>query len=162
MAISIPEDFLQDDIPSVNPMTTGLYELVIMQHSWERYSNPNLNDKFYLLIEFMVSSGDYEGEKVFARFNLYHPNPKAQFFSWKSLKQLAVSLGQDYSDSKEIEIDFIDGGKCKAWIEVGHHEKYGAQYDPKDFYSVDYNPQKKEEPKVQKAAVSNTDDDLPW
>ena len=40
MPISIPQDFLEDDIPSVNPMPTGLYELVILQHSWEKYSNP--------------------------------------------------------------------------------------------------------------------------
>ena len=163
MALSIPADFHDDDLPTINPMPTGMYDLVILQHSWERYSNPQLSEKLYLLVEFKVTGGEYDGEKVFARFNLYHPNPKAQFFSWKSLKQLAVSTGQDFSDSKEIETDDLDGSTCKAWIEVGHHEKYGPQYDPKQFYSIDYEPEKVRKPKSEwQTADRKDDDDLPW
>ena len=165
MAIPIPEDFHDDDIPTVKPMPTGMYDLVILQHSWERYRNPAMADKSYLLVEFKVTDGEFDGEKVFARFNLYHSNPKAQFFSWKSLKQLAVATGQNLADKKEIETDDLDGATCKAWIEVGHHEKYGPQYDPKTFYSIDYAPEKVKKPKSewQTAEVTISDDDaLPW
>ena len=132
MPIAIPQDFLEDDVPSFTPMTSGRYDLVLLQHSWEEYNK--IPGKEYLLMEFQIDKGDFQGRKVFCRFNLYHPSDAAKGFSWAMLKQMAEAIGQDPVAKQEIDIEAMDGCKVTAEIKVSQHEQYGMQIDIKKFF----------------------------
>ena len=118
---------------SPNPCPQAYTRLWCCPNRGSTTATPDLATKTYLLVDLKVSAGEHEGQRIFCRFNLYHPNPKAQQYSWHLLRQLATALGQDVS-SGEVDPDKFDGGKCKVWIEAGQHEKYGLQLDAKKFY----------------------------
>ena len=168
MSISIPQEFMDDAIPESKPMPTGMYDLIVLSQSWENYRSPELASKTYLLVDFKVTTEEYEGQRIFCRFNIYHPNKKAQQFSWFLLRQLATALGQDVS-SGEVDPDDFDGGKVKAWVEAGQHEKYGLQLDAKKFFKKDHKPgapgaqpQVKTAKPASKFKQADTAEDLPW
>ena len=154
MTLSVPQEFMDDDIPQIRPIESGNYDCLVMATSWEDYAK--IPDTKYLLVELkIVQSGPGEGQKIYCRFNLYHPSQQAKKFSWALLKQLAMACGQK-PESGSIDPDKFDGEKVRCNIKCSEHVDYGTQLDVKKFFA--------RTPQVKQAARHDIKDgeDLPW
>ena len=150
MAISIPEDFQDDDLPSLS-IKDGFYTCIILRRSWQDYAK--IPDKQYLLVEYEIIEGDFKGQKIYDRFNLFHPSDGAKKYSWSLLKKLGMALGQDVINSKSVDIDDIEGEKIKLKIKTYEDDDYGTQVNVRQYLPHKVTPQ---------PVGGDIDSDLPW
>ena len=152
MAIAIPDDFQDDDLPSLS-LRDGVYTCIILKKSWQDYSK--IPDKQYLLLEYEIIEGDFKGQKIWDRFNLYHPSPGAQKYSWSLLKKMAMALGQDVISSKSVDIDDIEGEKLKVKVKTYEDDDFGTQVNIKQYMPYREKP-------VSPPPGGEIESDLPW
>ncbi|CAH6911765.1 conserved hypothetical protein [Vibrio chagasii] len=97
--------------------------------------NPTKNgDGQKVEIPLQVEGGDYDGRKVYARFNVANPNPTAVEIALKQLKQLFMSAG--IPATGEIKMSMINGLEsrmCRAQIYVKKDKEHGDKNEIRRF-----------------------------
>jgi len=85
----------------------------------------------YLNVQFTITRGDYEGRKVWTRFNLANPSPKAVEIGKSALKSFLVKAR--FGDPDHVEVIDIPGLQCLASVVVVTDSQFGDSNDIKYF-----------------------------
>lgn len=75
---------------SFEPIPAGAYKVLFTNA--EKLQNKN-GSGYHMKAEFTVCDGPCKGRKVFARFNLWHPNPDAVRFARRDLAKISLAVG---------------------------------------------------------------------
>ena len=99
-AFQVNQQALEDQRGNYEPIPAGWYTVIVDES--EVRTNKAGNGQ-YIWMSFRVIDGEFNGRKVFTRFNVVNPNPQAQEIGHRELSRLTAAVGlQGFNDTQEL------------------------------------------------------------
>lgn len=99
-AFQVNQQALEDQRGNYDPIPAGWYT-VIVDESEVRTNKAGSGQ--YIWMSFRVIDGEFNGRKVFTRFNVVNANPQAQEIGHRELSRLTAAVGlPGFNDTQEL------------------------------------------------------------
>lgn len=99
-AFQVNQQALEDQRGNYDPIPAGWYT-VIVDESEVRTNKAGSGQ--YIWMSFRVIDGEFNGRKVFTRFNVVNSNPQAQEIGHRELSRLTAAVGlPGFNDTQEL------------------------------------------------------------
>lgn len=122
-------DLTEDQEQSFETIPAGNY---MIRCTGAEVKDTKKGDGSYLQLELTLIEGEYEGRKVWGRFNLSNPNEEAAKIGRGQLKAFLVKSG--WKDPNKVpDVNQLCGLECVAGVTIRKDSQYGDQNDVRYF-----------------------------
>lgn len=120
-----------DHKDNFEPIPGDTYDFRILTPEVEATKN---NDGQMVKIPLQIEGGNYEGRKIFARFNVINKNRNAIEIALKQLKQIFYSAGlEPTGDITMTAIRNLEDRMCRAVVYIKKDKEYGDRNEIRKF-----------------------------